>query len=393
MTTTTPTPTSQAIEKAKQPGLVEQYRNDFALVLPSHIKADQWVRVAQGLLRRNRQLARVAQQNPGSFLSAMLRCAHLGLEPGDTFHLVPFGSEIVGITDYTGEIELIYRAGEVATITAEIVRQGDVFIWQAGALDTQQPPRWPGPMERPYHEVDWFGKRGDMIGAYAYAVMRSGAISRVVVMNRDQIDEVKAVSKTAKKADSPWQQWPDRMWLKTVVKQLAKWVPSSAEYREQLLRSTSTLEEVAPRLGAELPDPRRVDDDDIIDGEVIDDTDDQADEPDGGAGAGDGGAAAAGEDDEAERKRAQRALMAQTRKAFPDDPTDQRDAKRHAIAYVALNGRHVSSNDMTADELRKAAVMLRDVEEGRVTITASETGWTVQFGDNVVEVPPEPEAA
>ena len=119
-----------AVAEVEKPGvgaLVEKYKGDFSLVLPPHINADQWVRVAQGVLRREPKTAKVALANPGSLLSALLRCAHLGLEPGDTFHLVPFGNEIVGITDYTGEIELMYRTGTVAKVEAQVVKDLDIF--------------------------------------------------------------------------------------------------------------------------------------------------------------------------------------------------------------------------------------------------------------------------
>lgn len=221
--------------------MLGQYKQDFATVLPSHLPVDKWVRVAQGLLRRDEKLAKAATRNPGSFMSAMLECARLGLEPGDTFHLVPFGGEIQGIPDYTGEIELIYRAGAVSSVKAEIVYSGDSF-------------RYSPDMERPQHEVDWFGERGDMIGAYAYAVMKDGSTSRVVVMSRKQIEQVKAVSKTANHSDSPWKRWEDRMWLKTVVKQLAKWVPSSPEYLQHALRATAMAEQIQTKT---LPAPAR----------------------------------------------------------------------------------------------------------------------------------------
>lgn len=217
--------------KDNGPGaLLTQYKSDFATVLPSHLlpKVDTWVRTAQGLLRRDQKLAAAAAQNPGSFLAAMLECARLGLEPGDTFHLVPFGGKINGITDYTGEIELIYRAQAVSSVKAEVVYSKDRF-------------RYSPDMERPEHEVDWFSDRGEMIGAYAYGVMKDGATSRVVVMNRVEIEKVRDVNALNKnpKGDNPWAKWTDRMWLKTVVKQLAKWVPSSPEYLENALRAAA----------------------------------------------------------------------------------------------------------------------------------------------------------
>lgn len=269
-------PTSQAVAKIDDgPGaMITKYRDDFAMVLPSHIKPEHWVRLSQGVLRRNRDLARVAAANPGSFLSALLDCARLGLEPGDTYHFVTFGNEVTGIADYTGLVELVYRAGAVSSVQAEIVYENDNFEWI------------PGQMERPIHtppldpktgKPSWFVKRGPLVGAYAYAIMKDGTTSRVVVFSKEQIEEVRAVSRSSKSASSPWVKWYDRMALKTVVRQLSKWVPSSAEYREQVLRTEAAAMTAAEGMGVNLPAPDFApsepmpDDDEYVEAELVED--------------------------------------------------------------------------------------------------------------------------
>lgn len=255
------TSVSQAVaERDNTPsGLIDQYRSDFATVLPSQINPDQWVRMTMGVVRRNRQLATIAQRNPGSFLAAVLDAARLGLEIGDTYHLVPFGSEIVGIADYTGLIELAYRAGEVDSIKCEVVHAGDHFRYE------------PGEMDRPEHRPDWFGDRGEMLGAYAYAVLKSGSVSQVVVRSRREIEQVRDVSRAAKAKDGPWEKWPDRMWRKTVLRELMKFIPTSAEYRRELQRASASAE-----LAATAPHmPPGVDvGSDVLDGEVVHDATD-----------------------------------------------------------------------------------------------------------------------
>lgn len=205
---------------------VQTYRDSFAAVLPSHLQgtADTYVRLATSLLRSNTYLAKVAQQNPQSALRALLKGASLGLTPGETFDLIPFGGRnpaVVGAVRYTGLIELMFRAGAVNAVKAEIIYEKDSFNYQPG-------------MARPLHVVDWFADRGPMIGAYAYADMKGGGTSQVVVMNRAQIERIRDGSPSwryeDKRKDSPWTTWPDRMWLKTVIHQLRKWVPISTEY-------------------------------------------------------------------------------------------------------------------------------------------------------------------
>ncbi|RYZ32213.1 MAG: recombinase RecT [Propionibacteriaceae bacterium] len=247
---------------------LRRYAQDFATVLPSHLDAKQWLRLAEGLLRRDPTLAAVSIANPASFFAALLECARLGLVPGDTYHLVAFGRDVVGITDYKGEIELMYRAGMVQSIVCEVVYERDLFRFKPGD-------------EKPDHTVDWFDSdRGAMKGVYAYARLKDGGTSRVAILNREGVEAIKAVSKTARRPDSPWNKWPDRMWRKTALKQLTAWVPSSAEFRSEQLRAESAAIALPSGFGQlpptpdypELPPaPQQIEDGvDTVTGEVLD---------------------------------------------------------------------------------------------------------------------------
>jgi recombination protein RecT len=245
--------------------LIRQSREWFATIVPSHIDARAFVALGIAYLRKNPKLADAAKRNPQAFMAALSECARLGLVPGDTYHLVPFEDrrnstvEITGITDYKGEIELIYRAGAVASVKAEIVYRNDAF-------------RYSTDMDRPEHSPDWFGDRGELIGAYAYAVMKDGATSKVVIYSKAEIDRVKAVAKGTDRADSPWKAWYDRMALKTVIHRLESFVPTSAEYRREQLRAAAEVSQqvnaaaAAPRMEAT---PAR-DDGAVVDAEIVD---------------------------------------------------------------------------------------------------------------------------
>lgn len=215
--------------------LIRQYSEDFRTVLPSHVKPDTWVRLAQGALKKGKKLEGgktelevAAANNPGVFLASILEAARLGLEPGtEQFYLTPRKVkgklEILGIVGYQGHIELMYRAGAVSSVVAECVYDGDRFDYQ------------PGRMDAPLHEIDWDAEdRGKLRLVYAYARMRDGATSKVIVLNRAAINKIKASAQGASSEYSPWRQHEDAMWLKSAVRQLQKWVPTSAEYRDQL---------------------------------------------------------------------------------------------------------------------------------------------------------------
>lgn len=251
---------------------IEQYRDEYAALMPSHVNPDQWVRMAVGAIRGDVKLVQAAQNDIGAFLRELRTAARLGLEPGtEQFYLTPRKTKgrvvIKGIVGYQGIVELIYRAGAVSSVIVEVVRTHDTFRYVIGRDG------------KPVHEIDWFGDdRGDMVGVYAYAVMKDGATSKVVVLNRRQVMEAKAKSDSRNSEYSPWNTNEESMWLKTAVRRLAKWVPTSAEYmREQLraqaevMRRTDRIRErsASPQPSVELDD----EDDGPIDGEL---------EPEGG---------------------------------------------------------------------------------------------------------------
>lgn len=242
MTATVSNAVAQRTNAATQ--VVEQYRNIFAETLPSHVKPETFVRVAQGALRKNADLAAAAASNPQSLVAALLDAARLGLEPGtEQFYLVPMGGEVNGWTGYQGEIELIFRAGAVSSVIAEVVYTNDRFHYQPG-------------MDRPDHEVDWDADdRGQLRLVYAYASMKDGSTSRVVVMNKATVMKHKAMSRGSDRADSPWQKWSDSMWLKTAVHELTKWVPTSAEYLRDQARAAGEMVRHATRPTSAPPSP------------------------------------------------------------------------------------------------------------------------------------------
>lgn len=252
-------------------GLITQYSESFAQVLPSHVKPATWVRLAQGALKRGKrqpdgrfELEQAAANNPGVFLAALLDAARLGLEPGtEQYYLTPRKVkgrlEILGIVGYQGHIELMYRAGAVASVVAEVVRENDEYRYQRG-ID-----------EVPIHRFKPFAReseRGALIGVYAYARMKDGSVSRVVELNRDDIERIKASSQGADSEYSPWVKHEVAMWLKSAVRQLQKWVPTSAEYRREEMRAAAEAQRIANALG--VPEGTATAQAEYLEGEVVD---------------------------------------------------------------------------------------------------------------------------
>lgn len=286
MTTTV----STAVAKPDKPSpgsMVASYRDDIATVLPSHVKPETWVRLAQGALKKGKKITTMvggqkftctelelaAMNNVGGFLATVLDAARLGLEPGtEQYYLTPrkvkiekgqYQLEILGIVGYQGYIELMYRAGGISSIVAECVYTNDTFTYR------------PGRDPVPDHEIDWDAdERGELRLVYSYAIMKDGATSKVVVLNRGAINKIKASSQGANSEYSPWKLHEPSMWLKSAVRQLAKWVPTSAEYR--VLPAPEAAAVTPPAFAPALEGPKHLGDewvetDPVYDGELMDD--------------------------------------------------------------------------------------------------------------------------
>jgi recombination protein RecT len=206
---------------------------EFALVLPPQLTPEMFTRLSIGLLRQNQSLARAADSNPIGFLQALMEAARLGLEPGTKeVALTPFRnsktgrSDIVCIPQWQGIVKRMLNTGKVRSVHAECVFSNDVFRFDPG-------------QERPHHEVDWFGDRGDLLGAYAYAVLDDGATSKVAVIGPREAARAKAMSKGSAKPDSAWNTDTAEMWRKTAVRRLEDWVPSSSVDQSFVLRQAA----------------------------------------------------------------------------------------------------------------------------------------------------------
>jgi recombination protein RecT len=260
-------------ERDNTPGeLIRKYSNSFASVLPTHVKAETWVRLAQGALKKGKRLPNgafelevAAANEPGVFLAALLDAARQGLTPGsEEYYLTPRKVkgrlEILGITGYQGYVELMYRAGAVSSVVVQVVRQNDEYRYQRG-IDRV-----------PVHRFTPFARekdRGPIVGVYAYAEMHNGAVSQVVELNQDDIDRIKSVNPASGSEYSPWVKWEAAMWMKSAARQLRKWVPTSAEYRKEIARAAAEVQRVVaePAAPAGIDTPQG----DVLEGEVLDD--------------------------------------------------------------------------------------------------------------------------
>lgn len=212
----------------------------IAKALPRHLTADRLIRIATTELRK---IPKLAQCSPASFLGAVIQCAQLGLEPGSALghvYIIPFDrwekkngrwilAETVAtvIIGYRGMLALARRSGEIESIDAWPVYQGDKFRCVLGLDATLE------------HEPDWENagrtQAANLRFVYAVAKLKGGG-RQFAVMSRAEVeiirDRVFAKNRVdVDKYDGPWKSDFEAMALKTVVRRLFKMLPVSIEHQ------------------------------------------------------------------------------------------------------------------------------------------------------------------
>ena len=187
---------------------------ELARALPKHMNPDRLARIALTVVRQSPDLAKCTSE---SFLGALMTCSQLGLEPGPLgeAYIVKYGNVATFIAGYRGFVKLAWQSGQISSIAAETVHEHDHFEVHYGSE------------RRIVHDRPPLGtKRGKALGWYALASFKGGG-EAFVVMDRDEVDAIRKRSRAS--GNGPWVTDYDAMAKKTCVRQLAKWLPLSAE--------------------------------------------------------------------------------------------------------------------------------------------------------------------
>lgn len=205
-------------------GWLERYRQEFTDALPAHIDAGTFFAAVRAVLPR------LARCTPASTLQALLTCARFGLLPDDKHAVIKReGTLAVFVPMAQGFIDLMYRSGAVDSVHVGEIRERDVFDYT---------PTAPAPddfVHRPDLRLSK-EERGEVILCYAFAWLKGGARSQVIILSRrdaeDIRDEYSQAYRDAVAAGVETSFWHTHfldMWRKSCVRRLAKVVPMSAE--------------------------------------------------------------------------------------------------------------------------------------------------------------------
>ena len=160
---------------------------------------------------------KLLQCTPISVLDAMTKCAELNLMPGTlgSVYLIPYENrktntvECQFILGYRGMMTLARRSGEISTITADVVHNGDEFEYEHG-------------LESKFRHKPKGIEGTSPTHAWAMAKFKDGS-HQLVVMSKSEINAIRGRSRASEYG--PWKTDTEEMWKKTVLRRLCKYLP------------------------------------------------------------------------------------------------------------------------------------------------------------------------
>lgn len=216
-------------------GLIQAMEPQIRKALPSVITPERFTRMVLTALSSTPKLQTCT---PQSFLGAMMQAAQLGVEPNTPLgqaYLIPYGNVCQFQLGYKGLIDLAYRSGEVSSIQAHEVHEGDEFSFEYG-------------LEPKLKHVPAQKDRGNVIMYYAVLKLKNGGIG-FEVMSREDVEKF-SMKKSKAYRSGPWQTDFDEMAKKTVLKKVLKYAPLKTEFA----RAVATDETVKSTLSDNMAD-------------------------------------------------------------------------------------------------------------------------------------------
>lgn len=238
---------------------------DFDKAMPRGFDAVQLARDAMTCLRRT---PRLAECDPMTVLGGLMTCAQLGLRPavmGQAW-LLPMRNkgrmEATLIIGYPGLIELGYRSDRVVAIEARMRHEADFYDVRYGTDSRIEhiPSRGAG--------------RGEVTDYYTVIHLVGGSRPIFSAWTREECEEHRdrfamAREKTTHQVIGPWRDHFDGMALKTTVISAFRTAPKSPDIRRGLTVDGGVRIDVSPKA-----DPVDVTDPDVVDGDVVEETED-----------------------------------------------------------------------------------------------------------------------
>ena len=174
-------------------------------------------------LRKNKAIKNC---DPASVILALSECAQLDLIPGarQECALVPYKNDLTFQPMVKGLIKIMYRAG-VKSVDSEVVCQNDFFEYEQGST------------VKLTFKKNLFEDRGKEVAAYAVITQADGS-QIIEVMTIKQLTSIRNRAKNS----FIWNEHPEEMYRKTVIKRAYKRCISDNTKLIELIEKDNSLE-------------------------------------------------------------------------------------------------------------------------------------------------------
>ena len=190
---------------------LDSARDQFLRALPPQIPVDRFLRTVMTAVQMQPSLLAGDRR---TLIASCMKAAQDGLLPdGREAALVMFGDNVQYMPMVGGILKKLRNSGELVDIAVHVAYEGDEFSYELGDA------------ERIVHRPT-FGERGNPTFVYAIVRTASGGTYREVM----PYAEVEAIRKRSRSGNrGPWvTDWAE-MARKTVIRRIAKRLPSSAD--------------------------------------------------------------------------------------------------------------------------------------------------------------------
>ena len=195
--------------------------------LPKDFNIERFTQNALAMLGSNQQLKDFAIKNKSGsaqIKAGLMRGAYLGLDAmNKEFHLVPFKDTLNFMLDYRGAEKLCkkYSIRPIKEIYAKLVREGDDFeesiVNNIPCINFKPKPF----------------NNGAILGGFAVCVFMDGGC-KYETMSLEEMNKCRSKSRASN--SMAWAEFPEQMYIKTVLHRLCKHIEldfDSAEQRQE----------------------------------------------------------------------------------------------------------------------------------------------------------------
>ncbi len=193
------------------PQIIEQVSPQFNEIATQH-KLVTWAEESQFAMQAFQTNSALGKCSVESVRNSIINVAAIGLTLNPALgyaYLVPESNSCNLKVSFKGLLKIATDSGSIKWAKAEVVKEGDTF-------------NYCGPCKMPEHIMQPFGNRGKTVGVYCIAKTHEGDIL-VDIMDAAEIEKIKGAAKTK----NVWNQWPDEMAKKAIIKRASKQWPKT----------------------------------------------------------------------------------------------------------------------------------------------------------------------